>query len=636
MNPKVIEFRRLLIFVYLNVVVLSSLLLAFSFRFDFAIPNGEMKHLAIGLVVALPLKLAIFYLTQVHRGWLTFSGLGDLWRIVRGVAVASCLFVLLMYALRLAPAFPRSVYVLDPLLTAALICGARLLIRARRESARNTGRSRSCKGVLIYGAGEAGIALAREIQTNPQLCYRVGGFIDDDPRKKGETLLGLPILGTGHEAARIARDCARRKAPVELILIAMPSASGQEMRGAISACREAELPCKTLPGLGDLLSSRGLTSQIRDIEVEDLLYREPVDFDEAGIRGSLADRVVLVTGAAGSIGSELCRQICSYEPRLLVMFDQAESDLFRIDLELQEHYPELELIPMVGDIRDAGTVDNVIAEYGIETIFHAAAYKHVPLMETHVVEAARNNVIGTWNLAESAVRHKVDTFIMISSDKAVNPTNVMGATKRAAELLVSSFPNDTTRFVSVRFGNVLGSNGSVVPTFKTQIAKGGPVTVTHPEVRRYFMTVREAVHLVLQASIMGKGGEVFVLDMGEPVKIVDLARNLIRLAGLIPDKDIEIRYTGLRPGEKLYEELISEGENIAPTYHRKIKIFQGDPAETKSMHVWLAELRSLALYKNAQGIIYHLSDLIPEYTVSGVWARAESGFPLRARVVTAS
>jgi FlaA1/EpsC-like NDP-sugar epimerase len=383
---------------------------------------------------------------------------------------------------------------------------------------------------------------------------------------------------------------------------------------------------KTLPSLSDLIeSSRPLGERIRDVSIADLLGRAPVKLDQTRIREEISGRVVLVTGAGGSIGSELCRQAASYGPKRLICLDHAESDLYRIDLELRRTHPKLEIVPFVGDIRDPERVDEAFAGRGIDVVFHAAAYKHVPMMEAQPIEVVTTNVFGTWNLAQAAQRHGVPNFVMISSDKAVNPTNVMGLTKRTAELLVASRetdPGNRTKFVSVRFGNVLGSNGSVVPLFQQQIAAGGPVTVTDARMTRYFMTIPEAVQLVLQASVLGERSEIFVLDMGEPVKIVDLARNMIRLAGLVPDRDIAIEYVGLRDGEKLYEELITEGEDIVPTGHEKIKVFRGPAVEASRMEQWLAELRWAVSSRSEEAIVAHLAGLVPEYMPGPRWSRS--------------
>jgi FlaA1/EpsC-like NDP-sugar epimerase len=430
------------------------------------------------------------------------------------------------------------------------------------------------------------------------------------------------VIGAGRDLLRIVQRYSRLRVQIDEVLIAMPSATGREMNQALANCRSAGVPCRTLPSVSSLLEGKALHRQVREVSVEDLLGRDRVRLDEATIRRSLANRVVLITGAAGSIGSELCRQIAAFGPKKLVLFDKAESDVHRIDLELRAAFPSVLVAPVIGDIRIPRRIENTLSRHRVEVIFHAAAYKHVPLMELNVAEAVENNVLGTWNVARAAIGGGVKSFVMISSDKAVNPANVMGATKRAAELLVSSLPSgdeSTTKFVSVRFGNVLGSSGSVVPIFQRQIAGGGPVTVTHPEIRRYFMLIPEAAQLVLQASTMGHGSEVYVLEMGELVKIADLARNMIRLAGLKPDEDIEIRYTGLRPGEKLYEELITEGENILPTQHEKIKVFQGPAPDPLLIRRWLEKVKRLVGEDDEAGLVLALKELVPEYQISDVW-----------------
>jgi FlaA1/EpsC-like NDP-sugar epimerase len=368
--------------------------------------------------------------------------------------------------------------------------------------------------------------------------------------------------------------------------------------------------------MSDLISGKMMSAQIRDISADELLGRPPVRLNNDAVGARLRDCSVLVTGAAGSIGSELCRQIAHFTPRQIVLFDQAESELFKLDLELRKAFPNIAWVPTVGDIRDGGAVTDVIASHGIESVFHAAAYKHVPLMEAHQLEAVKNNILGTWTLVQAAA-YRVRDFVVISTDKAVRPASVMGATKRVAELIASAMPvpngSGETKFVSVRFGNVLGSNGSVIPIFQNQIASGGPVTVTHPEARRFFMTTREAVQLVLQASTMGHGSEIFVLEMGDLVRIADLARNLIGLCGLVPDQDIEVRYTGLRPGEKIYEELMTEGEDIVSTDHEKIKVFQGRRPSLDTVTSWMASLQTLVTRRDTAGVIRHLHALVPEY-----------------------
>jgi FlaA1/EpsC-like NDP-sugar epimerase len=591
-------------------------------------PVSELKLMWMGVGIALPLKLIVFHMGRLHRGWWNSVGVLDVGRIVTINSFAS-IVVGIPIVIFIGRPFPRSIYILDLGLCIATIAGVRILLRAYRELAwlQEAGNSVR-KPVLIYGAGLSGISLLREIRTNPKLGRRVVGFLDDDPHKRREIVDGITVLGGGRDVIDIVESFRKRGTHIEEILIAMPSVTGLQMREAVANCRAAGVVCKTLPGISELLTGKALGLQIRDISVEDLLGRAPVELHEEKIRETIGSQVVMVTGAGGSIGSELCRQIAGYDPKKLVLVDRAESDLFRIDLDLHTRFPGLPIVAEVGDIGNSSRIEEMIKRHGVEIIFHAAAYKHVPLMEEHPLEAAHNNICGTWNLAKTAYANRVKKFVMISSDKAVNPTNIMGVTKRISELIVSSFPTPAqgghTRFVSVRFGNVLASNGSVVPIFQRQIAAGGPVTVTHPEVRRFFMTLREAVQLVLQASTMGKGSEVFVLNMGEAVKIVDLARNMIRMAGRIPDEEIEIRFVGLRPGEKLYEELITQGEHIVPTHHQQIRIFQGPSVSAESMEQWISKLTKILLLRDEVNLIRHLASLVPEYQADVRWVHAFS------------
>ncbi|MEO8097263.1 MAG: nucleoside-diphosphate sugar epimerase/dehydratase [Acidobacteriota bacterium] len=617
----VIHHRRILIWAVHIITVAFALLTAFVLRFEFAIQGRDRYLLYFAIAAAIPIKLMTFHLARLDRGWWLYVSTTDVVRLAAANAVSS--LVLSGTVVAMVGDFPRSVLLLDFLLCFLFTAAVRLAVRMYREAVvGDFGRPKT--RVLIYGAGAAGVGLVREIRSNPALGYEVAGFLDDDPQKKNAMLAGIRVFGSGRELAQILdRNRARS---ISEVIIAMPSANGRQMREAISSCRAANLACKTLPGFGELLSARFLTSQIRQLSVDDLLGRQPVNLDYGRIRERIAGRRILVTGAAGSIGSELCRQVAAFEPSQLVILDQAESELFKVEQQVRSNFPGLNLHLELADIRDEVRVAEVFRTHDIDSVLHAAAYKHVHLMEAHVFEAARNNIIGTWNVARCAYERGVRDFLMISSDKAVNPSNVMGATKRAAELVVAAVPSDSrsdTRFVSVRFGNVLGSNGSVVPIFQAQIASGGPVTVTHPDVRRFFMTVREAVQLVLQASTMGRGSEVFVLDMGEPIRIVDLARNMIRLAGLTPDEDIELRFTGLRAGEKLYEEVASQGENVVPTSQEKIHVFQGPAVKRADVMAWLSELQSLLERRNATAIVEHLSALIPEYTPSEVWHHSE-------------
>ncbi len=465
--------------------------------------------------------------------------------------------------------FPRSIYILDFLLALLVSAGERAAVRMIRETSRSAAGTES-KRAIIYGAGDAGLTLLREIRQNPALPYEIVGFVDDDPRKMKLNLSGIRVLGAGSSLPWLVRTIQ-----VDEVLIAIPSASGAQMSAIVRSCQHVKLKYKTIPGLSEIIEQASLGKQIRPVSLEDLLGRNPVQLEQEKIASNMQGQGILVTGAAGSIGAELCRQIARFNPEFIVAFDIAETALFYLEKEFQEKFPEVALAPEIGSIQDQARLREVFTKYHPKAVFHAAAFKHVPLMESHPFEALQNNVLGTYLLATTAEEHGVETFVLISSDKAVRPTNVMGASKRLAELVTVGLQDSTTKFVAVRFGNVMGSNGSVIPIFQQQIREGGPVRVTHPEMRRYFMTIPEAAQLVLQASVMGQGGEIFVLDMGEPVRIVDLANNLILLSGLKPGEDIQVEFTGLRAGEKLYEEIRLDTECMRPTHHPRIQIFAG-------------------------------------------------------------
>jgi FlaA1/EpsC-like NDP-sugar epimerase len=618
--------RELLTTFFHIVVIAASLTAAFWLRFDFHVDSIQASLLIGALVIAVPVKMGIFLAGSLQDDSWRYAGLMDLARIffVNIAASAVSTVGILLWA---GPQFPRSIYVIDFFLCFLFSAAGRFCFRLYNESLK-LGLTTTGKGILIYGAGSAGGALLREIRTNRSLGFQAIGFIDDHPFLQGRRITDLPVLGTGREIAAVVEHYRKKGRSIEEVVIAMPSASGRQIREAHANCRAAGIACRTVPGFGELLNDKYLSAQIRSISIDDLLGRKQIRLEEDRIQECISGKSILITGAGGSIGSELCRQIARFSPLKLIALDQAESELFKIDQELRRQYPSLEIIPIVADIRDIDSVEDVIRAHNVHSIYHSAAYKHVPMMELHVLEAVRNNIIGTWNLATIAHKYKIPDFLMISSDKAVNPTSVMGATKRIAELIVSSFSNvrdNRTKFVSVRFGNVLGSNGSVVPVFHSQIAAGGPVTVTHPEIRRYFMSIREAVQLVLQASTMGKGAEIFVLDMGEPVRILDLAHNMIQLAGLVPGEDIEIRFTGLRPGEKLFEELMLDGENMLPTYHDKIRIFKGPGVEAHNVTAWLGELQVLAGLKDIEGVLRHFAVLVPEYTSEQLKESSKTG-----------
>jgi FlaA1/EpsC-like NDP-sugar epimerase len=581
---------------------------AFLLRFDFSIPHQYHAHLWAGLGLIVAAKVLVFQSLGLDRGWWRYVSVPDVLRL--GVANLAGSALACVATLVFAPAgFPRSIYILDFLLCSILTAGVRLAVRVVFELPRQSNGSAG-KRTLIYGAGGAGMILLREIRQSPSLSYHLVGFIDDAPEKCGRTIHRAKVFGNGHDLPRIARE-----QQIEMILIAVPRATGPQMTSILQHCHDAGVPYKTVPGLADVIESAGLVSQIRDVAVEDLLGRNAVSLDESGIRDRIENKVVAVTGAAGSIGSELCRQLARFRPAAIVAFECAETALFYLEREMRENFPDIPFHPEIGDIRDLQRLHEVFAQYRPSILYHAAAYKHVPMMESHAFEAVENNVIGTCNVALAAAQYGIADFVMISSDKAVRPTSVMGVTKRIAELLINRLKADGTNYVSVRFGNVLGSNGSVIPIFKQQIAARKPLTITHPEMRRYFMTIPEAAQLVVQASTMGHGGEIFVLDMGEPVRIVDLARNLILLSGLRPGQDIKIEFTGIRPGEKLFEELAHLEEETLPTYHPKIKIFANGRSEI-SVSDCIERLRYFCGARDMASLVIQLKELVPDYNPS--------------------
>jgi FlaA1/EpsC-like NDP-sugar epimerase len=603
--------RRILVWSAQTAIFAASGVVAFLLRFDLRLPQAYLRHLAYAIPIWIVVKIAVFHAAKLDRGLWRYLYVGDIYRIAFGNLIASILGGVLIKIL--APTgFPRSIYVLDLMICFLATSGLRLMLRLILEV---TSTARGTKVVqrttLIYGAGDAGITLLREIRNNSKLSYRVVGFLDDQPEKKGLHLAGAPVLGGGDHAASLV---AKHK--VEMILIAIPSATGVEMTRILELCHAAGAECKTVPGLAEAIEGRGLSGQIREVAVEDLLGRNPVHLEESQIRRKLEGKVVLVTGSAGSIGSELCRQIARFHPAGIVGFEIAESPLFEIDREMRQDFPSVPFYPEIGSIQNRARVEDVLRQHRPSVVYHAAAYKHVPLMEKHIFEAIENNVFGTYNVAMAAAEHGVEDFVMISSDKAVRSTNIMGTTKRVAELVLLALQNGSTKYVAVRFGNVLGSNGSVIPIFKKQIAAGGPVTVTHPEMRRFFMTIPEACQLVLQASVIGEGGQICVLDMGQPVKIVDLARNLILMSGLRPNEDIKIEFTGMRPGEKLYEELSTLLEDTVPTEHEKIRIFLVDGAQASDIQGWLDSLHEICEARDIGRWVVALKEMVLDYSPS--------------------
>lgn len=594
--------RSVLALAHDTVAVAGAWLVAYWLRFNLDVPAPMLGGALRALPWLAPLYVAVFWFSGLYRGIWQYASINDLKRITGAVTLGALLataIVFLFYAYNI----PRSVLILHPLLLAGFMGGSRLLYRAWKEHRLYGATQFQGQPVLVLGAGDAAADLVRELSRSAE--WHVVALLDDDPAKRGRQINGALVVGDLSRVGEVAKAFETRHA-----IVALPSASAPHRRRATELATRAGLQVLTVPASDDLLSGRVAISQVRRVELEDLLGRERVQLDDEGLHRLLMSKVVLVTGAGGSIGSELCRQIRRYSPKLLVFYEQSEYALYTIEQE----FAGQSIICVVGDVKDGARIAAIFAQYRPDVVFHAAAYKHVPMMENgNAWQAVRNNVMGTMRVVRAAVAAGVGEFVFISTDKAVNPTNVMGATKRLAELVCQAVQRDTatTRVVTVRFGNVLGSSGSVIPKFRDQIAKGGPVTVTHRDIIRYFMLIPEAAQLVLQAGLMGKGGEIFVLDMGEPVRIVDLARDMIRLSGLTED-DIRIEVTGLRPGEKLYEELLADGESSLPTPHPKLRIAK--PTEVPDA-VWLAELETWLArpVRGEQEVKEELRRLVPEY-----------------------
>ena len=582
---------------------------AFLLRFDFSVPLEWRDVLWTAVAIGVVSKVAMFQCFGLGNGMWRYFAAADLIRVTGANVAASLIAAAAILAIGPAK-FSSSVLAIDFLLSMLLATGLRVGTRLSLEIASRTRAARQ-KRIFIYGAGSTGALLLNEARTNPAFQRLVCGFIDDDTSKHHMHVNGVPVRGNGASLAALVADQA-----VEEVLIAIPSADGSDMRRIIGYCQSAGVVFRTMPSIPELVAGRGMAAQIRDVAMEDILGRNAVELDRGRISTKLRGKVALVTGAAGSIGSELCRQIAEFEPAAMVAFEMAETSLFHLEQEIARRFPHLPFHPEIGSVQNPQRLREVFQKYHPAVIYHAAAYKHVPLMESHVVEAVENNVLGTYNVAAAAADCGADDFVMISSDKAVKPASVMGATKRVAELVVRSLQNGGPRYVSVRFGNVLGSNGSVVPTFQRQIARGGPVTITHPEMQRYFMTIPEAAQLVLEASTIGRGGEIFVLDMGRPVRIVDLARQLIALSGLRPDEDIALEFVGARPGEKLVEELNLSYEHTVPTRHDKIRVFAGETPPLDRMAHHLGVLRSACERRDARALIVELKRMVPDYQIS--------------------
>ena len=605
------KLRHLLLPLFLGALdVISAIfaaILSMYLRFDFKFSGQYFEPLLAQLPFYIILVIVLNVLQKLYLRIWRHAGSSELIAIFNTAFVSSTLWYFFTVG-----ELPRSIYIISGMILFLLVGGSRMALRVysyllSQPKFREKFLKEEFNKVLIVGAGDVGATIAREIGFYNNGGRKVIGFIDDDPNKIGKKMFGVKVLGNRFdiEAEVIKND-------VHEIIVAMPSVKGYDLRPILDICRQTKCKIKILPGIYEIIEGNASVNQLRDIEIEDLLGRDPVKLDDEAISSYLKEKIVLITGGGGSIGSEIARQVSKMKPQKLLLLGKGENSIYEIHQELSSNSPNVKVVPIIADVRDRERISFIFKHFKPQVVFHAAAHKHVPLMEWQPIEAVKNNVLGTKTVAEEADAHNVETFVMISTDKAVNPTSVMGCTKRVAEMFVQSMNAvSDTRFVAVRFGNVLGSRGSVIPLFKKQIAKGGPVTVTHPDMKRYFMTIPEASQLVLQAGAMAKGGEVFVLDMGEPVRIADLASDLISLSGLVPEQDIEIKYTGLRPGEKLFEELLSAEDGTDTTHHEKIFTAKIKEISKEQMDKYVEELLA---HTDEDEVVETLQKVVPMYT----------------------
>lgn len=562
---------------------------AFFLRFNFEIPQEYVALMFATLWMVAPLYAFSFVTFSLYRGTWRFASLPELKRIFLVVIITSIAVTAILFMWRHETSVPRSILILHPLILIFMMGGSRFLYRAIKEHQLYGTYLSSGEPVIILGAGEATVTMLRDLSKSKD--WRIVSILDDDPKMHGREILGVEVHGNLDLLSKIKARFSAHHA-----IIVMPNSKHQDRRRAVNLANALDLKVLTVPHIDDLMAGRLSVSQMRPVDVEDLLGRDVVSLDNRGLKGLIEKKVVMVTGAGGSIGSELCRQIIKFKPTTLICFDISEFALYQLELELKNKIDSIDLKYFVGDIKNTTRLDSILKNHKPSLMFHAAAYKHVPMMEHHnVVEAFQNNVLGTHTLALACQKAKVEKFVLISTDKAVNPTNIMGATKRLAEMVCQGMPRSTTQFIMVRFGNVLGSSGSVIPRFREQIKSGGPVTVTHPDITRYFMSIPEATQLVMQAGLMGEDGEIFLLDMGEPVKIIDLAKDMIKLSGF-DESDIKIKFTGLRPGEKLFEELLSDDEASLTTPHPKLRVAKAksfDPKSLPKLLKWIMALETL-------------------------------------------
>jgi FlaA1/EpsC-like NDP-sugar epimerase len=614
-----VVLRRRYLLLIDAVFVIVSVCTALAVRFETLDIEPYLQQVWFVVPLLIVVRLPLFYLFRLYGRVWRYASVNELLSVVMAVFSSSVIVAFVIFGLGfpsgLVTWFPRSLLVIDFLLSIPLSGGIRLGLRllSTRGIGGRAGELKrptdTQKRVLIVGAGDAGAMIARELRDNPGLGILPIGFVDDDERKQGMRIHGLKVLGTREDIS----DLIAREA-LDEIIVAMPTAPGKEIREIMRICQQGGVTARTVPGVYELIDGRVSVSQIREVQLEDLLRRDPVRTNMEEISGYLGGQVVLVTGAGGSIGSELCRQIAPFSPRQLLLLGRGENSIFNVQLELSSAFPGLSLVPLIADIRDRQKMERTMARYRPSIVFHAAAHKHVTLMEQNPDEAVTNNILGTRSVADAAAQYGVEKFVHISTDKAVTPKSVMGACKRVAEMLMQDMAaRNSTTFVSVRFGNVLGSRGSVVPLFNWQISRGGPVTVTDPDVARYFMTVPEAVQLVVQAAVLGETGSILVLDMGDPVRIVDLAQDLVRLSGLKVGEDIDLAFVGLRPGEKLREELFSPDEEASRSRHASIFVVKPREIDHDKLYADIGYLERLAEQADAAGIKHKLQEIVPEY-----------------------
>ncbi len=619
--------RNLIVIMVVDIVlVLFSLYLSYQVRFDFNIPSVMWDKFLWIIPSLIIIKIGAFIFFDLYRGMWRYTSLNDIINIIKASIVSFIVLVGWVYFKTEFVSIPRSVFLIDLALTLIFITALRAAARISFERLHEFANLKeffssfiqsfkknpvSAKKLLILGAGDCGEKIYREIRDNSSIKYKVVGFLDDDPAKIGRKLHGILVIDEIKNLKSVVNEYG-----VEQIIISIPSAKASRMRAIVNSCKKSGAELKTVPSMGELINGKVTVNAIRKVEYRDLLGRKAVHLDDKKIGEYLGGKIVFVTGAGGSIGRGLCHQILRYFPEKIILFERAESPLYEIDLDLKQAFPDIEVISLLGDIQSYKELEKGFEEFTPDIIFHAAAYKHVPMLELYPWKAVENNIQGTYNLVDLADRFKCERFVFVSTDKAVNPTNMMGASKRVSEMIVQSkniFENSKTNFITVRFGNVIGSVGSVIPLFKKQIKKGGPVTVTHRDIMRFFMLIPEACQLILQAGAMGKGGEIFVLEMGDPVKIDDMARDLIRFSGFEPDIDIKVEYTGLRPGEKLYEELMTDEENIIPTDHNKIMVLNAQKCNMDIKNGDIQTLKDIAKNRDKDKIIEQFKKIVPEY-----------------------